>query len=165
MKSLLKVCSPAYSLTMQGFRIIPESITCQPRALHTPSQREKFTDTPPSHEWSTVPLLYIYIYVTRVPLLLPTKVSAKMQVSLRERPSFECYYDLKAIYARGATLTPNFNSSRVYAFHHYYFYSFVFWLLSQLLIWKTAFINLKRHLLWWGIKSFYAYLQKQIPIV
>lgn len=45
MKSLLKVCSPAYS-SMRRFRIIPESTARGPRTLHTPPLREKFTNTP-----------------------------------------------------------------------------------------------------------------------
>lgn len=58
MKSLLKVRSLAYFLTMQRFKIILRSITREPRTLHTPSQHEKFT--PLFYEWSTeiVPLLY-----------------------------------------------------------------------------------------------------------
>lgn len=45
MKSLLKVCGPAYSSATQGFRIIPGSTTRGPQALHTPLQHEKFTSS------------------------------------------------------------------------------------------------------------------------
>lgn len=53
MKSLLKVCGPAYSSAMRGFRIIPGSTTRGPSFAYAQPPREKFTNTPqPIREWS-----------------------------------------------------------------------------------------------------------------
>lgn len=103
-KVCLKCVARAYSLTMQRFRIIPESITREPRALHVPSQREKFTDTPPhlmNDPQRSCHYYGIHIYVLWLEFhyccLQKYRLKCKFRCVRGKVEFWICYCDLKAI--------------------------------------------------------------------